>query len=258
MSDSSGGKIQFFDCNMRIGRAGVIRPEHVLDAPGLLSEMEYAGLASALVYHAWALEWDPGGGNAKLAEEIGHCGQFFPCCVALPHATQEMTSPAAFAADLQARHGAARLYPKAHSWSLGEWCAGQLLEALEEFQVPTLIELAQVEWNELAVILADHPRLPVILLATSYRINRSIYPLFEKFENLYLETATFQVMRGIEDVCRRFGPRRLIFGTGLPLLDAGGPIAQVVYAELPDEDKRMIAGDTLAGLLGLCNWGGAA
>lgn len=258
MSDFSGGKIKFFDCNMRVGRAGVIRPEQVLDAPGLINEMDYAGITSALVYHAWSLEWDPGGGNAKLAEEIGHCGQFYPCCVALPHVTEEISSPAAFAADLQRRHGAARLYPQAHSWSLSEWCAGRLLEALEEFQIPALIEMAQVNWNELAMVLQDHPRLPVILLATSYRINRNIYALFDKFDNLYLETATFQVMRGIEDVSRRFGPGRLVFGTGLPLLDGGGPIAQVVYAELSDEHKRMIAGGTLAGLLGLDNWGGAA
>ena len=258
MSDSSGGKIRFFDCNMRIGRAGVVRPEHILDASGLLNEMEYAGISSALIYHAWALEWDPVGGNARLATEIDQCGWFYPCCVALPHATQELPSPAAFAADLQARRGAARLYPRAHNWSLGEWCAGQLLAALEEFRIPTLIELAQIDWNELAALLADHPQLPVILLATSYRIDRQIYPLFEKHSNLYLETATYQVMRGIEDVCRLFGPQHLVFGTGLPLLDAGGPIAQVMYAELPDEHKRMIAGETLARLLGLDSWGGAA
>lgn len=255
---AAAGNIRFFDCNLRIGRAGVIRPEHVLDATGLLAELDYAGIDSAVVYHAFSAEWDAGGGNRKLLEEIEDCHRFYPCFVPLPHATQELLPPAAFAADLKKRHGAARLYPRAHSYSLQDWCAGELLEALEEFGIPTLIELAQTNFDELAGVLAAHPRLPLILLATSYRVNRYLYPLWEKFDNLYLETATFQIMRGIEDVCRRFGPERLVFGTGLPVLEAGGPIAQVTYAELPEAHKRLIAGETLAGLLGLEDWGGAA
>ncbi|MEI6502085.1 MAG: amidohydrolase family protein [Armatimonadota bacterium] len=258
MDDRGGGKLRFFDCNMRLGRAGVVRPEHILDAAGLLGEMDYAGLDSALVYHAFSQEWDAGGGNAKLLEEIGDCGRFYPCFVPLPHATHEMPSLAEFGADLKRRHGAARLYPKAHSYSLQDWCAGEMLDVLEALRLPVLIELAQTDWDELAGVLAAHPRLPVIVLATSYRVNRYLYPLWEKFDNLYLETATFQIMRGIEDVCRRFGPQRLVFGTGLPLLDAGGPLAQVTYAELPVAHKRMIAGETLAELLGLEHWGGAA
>lgn len=258
MAELEGGGLRFFDCNMRVGRAGVVRPEHLLDVPGLLSEMDYAGIASALVYHAWSQEWDAGGGNRQLLAELGDCVRLYPCFVPLPHATEELARPAAFANDVRSRHGAVRLYPRAHSYSLSEWCSGPMLEALEEFQVPALVELAQVSWDELATVLRDHPRLPVILLATSYRVDRYLYPLFEKCENLYLETATFQIMRGIEDVCRRFGPGRLVFGTGLPLLDAGGPIAQVTYAELPPEDKRLIAGGTLARLLGLEDFGGAA
>ena len=255
MGEGSGGRLRFFDCNMRVGRAGVVRPEQILDAAGLLGEMDYAGIDSALVYHAWSQEWDAGGGNARLLEELGDCGRLYPCEVPLPPATAEQVPPVEFAADLHRRHGAARLYPRAHSYELADWCCGPLLDALEEFRVPALIELAQLDWSGLAALLAAHPHLPVILLATSYRVNRYLYPLCERFDNLYLETATYQIMRGIEDVCRRFGPERLVFGTGLPLLDAGGPIAQVVYAELPEEHKRLIAGETLAGLLGLSGWG---
>lgn len=259
MNAQSGG-IRFFDCNMRIGRAGVIRPEHILDAQGLLNEMDYAGIESALVYHVWSQEWDAGGGNNQLIEELNTCGRFYPCFVPLPHATEELGSPPEFAADLRHRHGAARLYPKAHNYTLSEWCVGPMLEALSAQGVPVLIEMAQVTWDELAWMLGTYADLPVILLSTSYRINRNVYPLFERFSNLYLEIATYQVMRGIDDVARRFGPERLVFGTGLPLLDAGGPIAQITYAELPLAQKQMMAGGTLARLLGVDGWneGGAA
>ncbi len=257
MSDAdgaSGRTIRFFDCNMRVGRAGVVRPEHILDAPGLLAEMDYLGVERALVYHAWAPEWDAGGGNRKLLEELDGYPRLHPCLVPLPPATQEMDDPAALAADLKRRNGAARLYPKAHSYMLSDWTCGPLLTALADLQVPILLELAQVEWDQLAHIVQTYSTLPVILLATSYRLNRYIYPLFDRCDNLYLEIATYQIMRGIEDVSRRFGAERLVFGTGLPLLDGGGPIAQVMYAELPEASKRLIAGGTLAKLLGVEDW----
>lgn len=243
--------LSFFDCNMRVGRASVVRPEHILDVSGLLAEMDYLGITRALVYHAFAVEWDAPSGNQQLLEEIQGCERLFPCFVMLPHATAEMPPPKALAEQIKQWHGAARVYPKAHQYVLSDWCLGPTLKALADFQIPLLVELAQIEWNELAHILHTYPSLPVILLATSYRINRYIYPLWEKHENLYLEIATYQIMRGLEDVCRRFGPERLVFGTGLPLLDGGGPVAQITYAELPWESKQLIAGANLARLLGV-------
>ncbi|MDH7570159.1 MAG: amidohydrolase family protein, partial [Armatimonadota bacterium] len=152
---------------------------------------------------------------------------------------------------VKALRGAVRLYPKDHQYVLSDWCAGRLLHALAEARVPALLEMGQTGWEEVASLLRRHPTLPVILLATSYRVDRYLYPLWEQFDNLYLETATYQVMRGIEAVSRRFGAQRLVFGTGLPLLDAGGPIAQVTYADLSLEEKRLIAGGNLARLLGV-------
>ncbi|MBI3948686.1 MAG: amidohydrolase family protein [Armatimonadetes bacterium] len=253
MSDINkpSGRLRFFDCNARVGRAGAVRPEHILDPQRLIGEMDYCGIERALVYHAWAREWDAASGNRKLLEEIEGLDRLAPCFCPLPHATEEMPPPEALAVDLKARRGAARLYPKEHQYVLSEWCCGRLLSALEDAGVPVLLEMAQASWDDIAGVLKAHPRLPVIVLGTSYRIDRYAYPLWERFDNLHVETATYQVMRGIEAVCRRFGPERLVFGTGLPLLDAGGPIAQVMYAELPEREKRLIAGGTLARLLGV-------
>ncbi|NPV48580.1 MAG: amidohydrolase family protein [Armatimonadetes bacterium] len=251
MSVASGTRLKFLDCNMRIGRAGIVRPEHILDAPGLIAEMDYAGIDRALVYHAWSQEWDPAGGNRQLLNEIAGLDRFLPCYVGLPHATGELGDVDDFAAEVSQAHGAVRLYPKAHQYCLAEWCMGPTLHALAEAGVPVLLEMAQFEWNELAEILRHHPRLNVVVLQTSYRVNRYIFPLFQEFDNLYLETCTYQVMRGLEEVTRKYGPHRLVFGTGLPLTDAGGPIAQITYAELDLETKQAIAGGNMARLLGL-------
>ena len=46
----------------------------------------------------------------------------------------------------------------------------------------------------------------------------------------------------IEAVCARFGPERIIFGTGLPVREGGGAIAQITYAEVSEEAKAAMAG----------------
>jgi len=52
-------------------------------------------------------------------------------------------------------------------------------------------------------------------------------------------------------VTERFGPERLVFGTGLPEFDGGGPVSQVMYSRLPREQKALIAGGNLRRMLGI-------
>lgn len=115
--------------------------------------------------------------------------------------------------------------------------------------IPLFLDMDQTNWEEVATILQRRSNLNLVLLRTSYRIDRVIYPLFERYENLRIEAATYQVNYGIEEVCRRFGARRLLFGTGLPVTEAGPSIAQIAYAEISDEDKALIAGGNLWELL---------
>ena len=56
-----------------------------------------------------------------------------------------------------------------------------------------------------------------------------------------------------QEITRRFGAKRLLFGSGLPVTEAGTSIAQIAYADISDADKRLIAGDNLRALLA---WGG--
>ena len=244
-------ELQFFDCNARIGRPTVYREGQVVTRDQLLAEMDYAGIQRALVHHSLASQWSPGEGNAQLLRELEGQDRLLPCFVGLPAATRELPPPDEFAAEVRRQHGAVRLSPKDHQYRLGDWAMGDTFAALETHHVPVIIDISQTDWDDLAGVLRAHSDLAVILLDTSYRVDRYLYPLWEEHESLYLETATYQVHRGIEAVCERFGYERLVFGTSLPDLAVGGPISQVVYAELSQQAKVAIAGGTLAGLLGL-------
>ncbi|MGD9496415.1 MAG: amidohydrolase family protein [Armatimonadota bacterium] len=242
--------LRWFDCNARVGRWSNPQPEQFTDVRGLLAAWDRVGIEGGLAYHTWAWEWSPRPGNAKLLEEIAEHERIRPCFVALPPATREMEPPQQFAATVRRHGGAVRIFPAMHNWRLGEWCAGALFDALAQHGVPVLVDISQVDWDGIAAVLAAHPGMPLIVLNFYYRCDRFAYPLLERYPDLYLESNTYGVFRGVEMVCARFGADRLIFGTGLPELEVGGPMALVSYAEIADEDKAKIAGGTMRRLLG--------
>ncbi len=243
--------MQFFDCNVRIGPISspppVPPPYECEEVAGQLTE---AGISAALVYHSWAQEWSAARGNEKLLEEIADYEHLHPCFVALPAATGEMQPPGELAAMARELRGAVRVYPQLHNFELADWCCQSLLGALADAEVPLIVESAQITWPQLERVLAEYCSLPVIILDAGYRISRRIFALWERHENLYLEHNTYKPFWGIEDVCARFGPQRLIFGTNFPVHTLGSAISPLTYSELSNEDKQLIAGGNLRRLLG--------
>lgn len=245
-----GSRLRWVDCNARVGRWSNPQPEQFTDVNGLLAAWDRAGIEGGLVHHAWAWEWSPGRGNDLLLEEIAPHDRIRPCFVALPHATREMAPVLEFARTVRAARGAVRIFPGKHAWSVQDWCAGALFDALQCAGVPLLVDINEAGWDAIAGILQAHPRLPLIVLETFYRIDRQVYPLMERFPSLHLEANTYGAFRGVEAIVERFGAERLVFGTAMPNLETGGSMALVAYAEISDEDRAKIAGGNLLRMLG--------
>ena len=214
--------------------------------------MDTAGIEEALVYHTLARDADTLLGNRMLHEEIDRIDRLHPVWVILPHHTGEMPPPQRLLRDMEA-HGvkAVRMYPTKdyHGFSLEEYSAGMLLGALEEACVPLMLEIEIVWWESVAIILKNHPRLPVIVVDANYRHNRFTYPLFEMYENLYVETARYFGAGIFEDIVNRFGSRPILFGTNMPRYTGTAGISMLTYADIPRADKEAIAGGTLRKLL---------
>ena len=112
-----------------------------------------------------------------------------------------------------------------------------------------LIEAGQTNFEAVASVLESHPALRLTLHQTSYRLDRFLYPLMEKFEYLSVETGGYVVAGGIEAICERFGSSRLVFGTGMPFFEPGAAVSPVTYAQISDAQKQAIAGGNLERLL---------
>ncbi len=246
-------KLAYYDCHCSIGRLGHPILLDIPDRAGLKREMAAAGVERALVSHTIARYGDPGLGNARLMEEIAGDPDLDPAWFLLPHHTGEMAAPPRLLEEMKAAGvKAARLDPgRAHqSFSLDEWCAGELLAALESVRLPVLLDADIVGWEEVHILLRRYPRLPLIMANCTYRYNRYLYPLFERHPNLHVEISRFLGAGSIEDVVRRFGGGRLLFGTNMPYYTGTAAAARLAYAEIERADKEAIAGGNLRKIVG--------
>jgi hypothetical protein len=146
---------------------------------------------------------------------------------------------------------AVRLYPTKdfHSFSLSEWCSGELLTVLEENRMPVLLDIEIVNWEDIHSIVNHYKNLPIIITNCSYRHNRYLYPLLEKHNNFFIELSRYMGAGAIEHFVQNFGASRLLFGTNMPRYTGTAAVALLTYSDIAYDEKKAIAGDNLINLL---------
>lgn len=240
---------RLFDANAMVGKfpTGALAYAAV---DGLRAAMAGLGIERALVYHSLAWRYDPPFGNRLLIEELAGDGRLFPCWVLLPTGAGEIGSPTEFLAAM-ARDGvrAARAFPRDHGYDLASPDCAPLLALLAARRVPLFLDLEQAGWAMIEAVAAAQPDLPVVACRVGYRSLRAIAGVLERRANVHLDLAYFGTHQGVEWVARRFGARRLIFGTGMPLSDPGGAVTRLLYSELPDAEVAAVGAGNLERLL---------
>ena len=150
---------------------------------------------------------------------------------------------------------AVRLFPIFHNFSMEEWSIGPLLKELEKNNILAIVYCPA---DKLYDICKKHKELNIVGLAPL----RELYPLLEKFDNLHASLEYYPDNNLVEDICRRFGAHRLVFGTRhIHPYDTHSNISanwvsgttktMVEYADITDEEKQMIASGNLKKLLGI-------
>lgn len=231
-----------FDANVYVGHSG-ISGALALEAPELLLEMDRFGIKRAIASHFVSYEYDAVEGNRALERDANP--RFLPAWSSSP-------DPSSLA-DLEPRAPrAVRLWfgTLHHNFSSAVWCAGELLEYLEEHRVLTVISRPEIEWDAIAVLLQNFPRLNVLLLDIGYRSDRYLFPLLKKFPNLYFDSSTYVAHRQLEWYLEQFGPDRIVFGSRLPLYTPGAALMALGTARVPDSGRVAVAGGNLRRLIG--------
>lgn len=254
--------IMFFDCNVRLGRANhpdnsrLYEPRHILD------EMDYCGIDRALVYHKEAMI-NPVSGNKLLIDSIGGEKRFVGCAVLVPSYTGELGDADGYV-DFLVAGGirAVRFFPRVNSFSLKPYAMEGILQAAERHKLPVIIDYVHDDiaepystWDhcqdydaiyELCTVFGN---LNYIIVLPGMRSQRYLYPVMSKCSNVYVEVSSFGY-KNIEDICAKFGAERLVFGTYTPVAEAGALVGYLMYADISDCCKELIAGRNLQRLIG--------
>ena len=240
----------FFDLNCTIGVKRKKGPYEFIDIGTLIKEMDYYGVNEAVVTHMVSIEGDPIIGNKKLLQEIKGYKRLYPCWVLVPHYTEEMDNPSKFAKEMLKKGvRIAALYPKTHNFSVSGWSCGDLFKELERYRIPVVISINEITWEERYNLCRKYSQIPWIITGVCDGYTRIIYPLMEKCKNLYLDLSGFPLHSGIEDMVRKFGEQRLLFGSGMSTIAPGSTMMMVCHANVSEKIKRAIAGDNLRSLL---------
>jgi len=240
-------KIKFIDANCMIGKW--LAPKLYFEtAKQLVSELDYHSIEKALVFHSLAWQYDPDAGNRQLLEEIGNTKKLLPVFAVAPWNTSSEMLDGEAMGEIRGKAFAVRVFPRDQNFLFSKWMS-PVLEFLEGIRIPVFINYDQADFRDLDEILASHPKLPVIISHTSYRISRLLFTLFEKYRNFYMEISSFMSYEGFEEVCKRFGAEKMVFGTRMPFADPGGMLARIIYADISDKEKQLIASGNIERLI---------
>ena len=248
--------LNFLDVNCSIGPWHNMPPAANTSAQGLLAKMDDLGVAEACPFHAVARDHSLAEGNRALLDETKGNDRLHPVWTVSPHHTGECPSPSDLLGQLA--ESGARLARVSFGTSqyvphLDLFLFGSLFDALAEAQIPLTLgydDIAAASWPEIHDALSRWPGLRIILSIPKVTFHdRYFYALWDKFDTFYVELSGYQVLGGIEAVTERFGPGRLVFGSRYPHFSPLQSMLQIIYAEVDEEVKRGIAGETVRGMM---------
>lgn len=249
--------MKLFDCNACFGTS-MLRPlRYAEKKEELLAEMDYYGIAEAIVYHARQKDDSPVLGNDILIRTIKDAPRLHGVFAILPLQTGELGSLDEILSRMR-ENGirAFRAFPSEHKYLMTKTSLSSLYELMCDRKIPLFISINEScggisGWYLIEKILSDAPELTLIVTEHgSWGQDRYFRPLVEKYENLYLDTSRYELDGGIRDFCRKYGADRLLFGTGFPNWNPGGPILTLLHADISSKEREAIASGNLERILG--------
>ena len=252
--------MEFFDCNCYFGRPSKPgeSPKVCADVDDLLAELNRAGIVRAIVWSIAQLDASPQHGNALLAEAIRPHPNLFGAWTILPPQTGEIP-PDKLIGDMKAnRIVALNVFPTANRYLPNAVTMGPVLEEMTTRRIPLFYSIKHNQpglgergaWAGVHDLLEDFPELTVIITDHgSWGSDRYFRPLLENFPRVFVDTAIYFLDGGIEDLVERYGPGRLLFGSGLPEHFPGGMMLAIRHGEIPENAKTAIASGNLDGII---------
>jgi len=248
--------LEFLDVLCGVGPAFDLSPKDAT-VETLLANMDRLGVAEAAVTSLGAAIHRPMAANRELSERLREEPRLHPVwMVAMP---QFGHFPPAEALAVEMRAAGVRML---------RMCVGANtpfariplspveahLDEMAGRRIPLVVEVRSIDLavdGALETLLRNWPDLPVILSVPKAvgPIDSLLYSQWERGRNLRVELSGMQTLGFVEYVVQRFDGDRIVYGSRYPYFTQLQAMLQVIYADVPDQARRAIAGDTVRGLL---------
>lgn len=245
------------DCNLMIGNGFKYRL-NISNAEETMEAMAYFSIDRAVAYHAEARAYSPFTGNRRILALACKYPQIVPCFVVTPLYKRSSSGYSGLMECMKEENiRFARLFPREHGYSLGSPCVREMLDIFAECRTNLILDYGeltadgQCEQTWFMDLCKTYTQVNFILTCVPHRRNLMFYDLLERLDNLYLETSMIDNWRFYEDAVGRFGSERLLWGSNMPLRNAGSAITMLSYSEIPETDKENIAYKNLLRLMGV-------
>jgi predicted TIM-barrel fold metal-dependent hydrolase len=244
-----------FDCYTLVGITSKPELVTVRTPEQLLAEMDCCGVDEAMVNSAEFQISSPLATNEAVAEFCAASDRLHPVWNILPEQTGEMSLDTLFDEMAQAGVKALHARPAENHYLLNGITFGPLLEAMVERNIPLYITRTPTGnvWQTIADLLTEFPRLTLIYAYAgvyTWGHDRFSRPLMDRFDNLYVDTCAYELDGGIKGMVDRYGPGRVLFGTGYQNRPMGGATLQLRNVDIAAEAKELIAHGNLERILG--------
>lgn len=218
-------------------------------AEALVRKMDHYGISEAYAYSSYAVRVSPIDGNYLLAGQIkGFEDRIKPVWVVLP--TWDLETGTSLETELK-KHDVrmVRMFPNDHGYLMDTWVCDDLYAMLQRNRIPVMVNHCDVSLSQLHAVSSQYPELNIIITQCEYSQDRNLYKLFEKHSNIYLEIATYYVYDGVEDIAKKFGAQRMIFGSRMPFQEGGAALGMALMADVSETEREMILSGNIDRLL---------
>ena len=221
----------------------------------LLDDMDFYGIAGALVRHEQGYHYDPMFVNRMLSRELSSCRErLFPCWLVSPHQPGDFPEPGELGKLMEGEDiRAVWMMPSKQGYPVHGDILNPLAEYLNGRKIPILLSINDISpaYENLLAFCRIFHRCPVIFgevrWANYWRLMTAV---MDACPNAFLEFHKFQGNRGVEVFSERYGVERLMFGSGLLRCSAGAARGFVDFSFLDRDKVELFAGKNLAKILG--------
>ena len=246
-------ELDFFDVNCWVSVPSDQQLSKDIKIDEILDKMKRNSIKKAVFSNARCKMIDPLIANAELIDIIAQYENIYAAGCIVPEIVFQNGGAEIYLKSL-IKQGIVvlRAFPRQHSYSLSDWCMGEIFGAMERYRLPLMLWHTETEFDTIAQLCSKYPEMPIILEGNDKKLiyhNRSFVPLLQHCKNLYIETHNFVQYLGFEYLVNGLKIDRLVFGSFAPYNDFGASLGALGLSDISIDSKRNIAYKNLESLV---------